>query len=199
MALTVKDFKDSSGNWAKGYRVSGVAYITKSCQLWNHMRARCKVGGLFQARKPSYLGCTISTEFEDFQYFAGWRNQQVGCNTEGFQLDKDLLVRGNKVYGPNTCLLVPQELNVFLTVRYSKPDYPIGVGFSGGKFFAQINTKGIRYHLGRFDLVEDAESAYRVAKELEAKKWVYRLTNGEFQVSQKVVEAMTDWKVQISK
>lgn len=134
MAITVPDFKDAAGQWVKGYGLCGTGYITRAYQSWNRVRDRCKIGGKYQQRKPTYIGCTMTENFEDFQFFAEWVQAQVGYSCNGYQLDKDILVAGNKVYGENTCVFVPQQLNMFLVAPVL--DNPLGRGVRaqcGGK------------------------------------------------------------------
>ena len=45
---------------------------------------------------------------------------------ENYELDKDLLTEGNKVYGPETCLFVPKVVNNFFTQKF---DENIGVTY----------------------------------------------------------------------
>ena len=83
---------------------------------------------------------------------------------EGKQLDKDLLVLGNKQYNPQSCVFISKELNVFITgPRRSTPDLPVGVSFhkASGKFRATAGSlNGSTIHLGLYLTPEEAEKAY---------------------------------------
>ena len=57
---------------------------------------------------PTYIGCTVCIEWNNFQNFAGWFNENY---IEGYDLDKDIKVNGNKVYSPVTCLIVTPKEN----------------------------------------------------------------------------------------
>jgi hypothetical protein len=88
---------------------------------------------------------------------------------QGKELDKDLLVKGNKVYSPSTCVLVSPLTNGFtLDCRASKGDWPIGVSFhkQHKRFGSRCQnpfTKRLE-HLGYFNCPEQAHEAWRKRK-----------------------------------
>ena len=50
---------------------------------------------------------------------------------QGKVIDKDLLIQGNKVYGPDTCIFITQSLNKFtLDAASNRGDQPVGVSFA---------------------------------------------------------------------
>lgn len=67
-----------------------------------------------QSKYPTYKGVGICTEWHNFQLFARWMKENY---VESFELDKDLLASGNKLYSPQTCIFIPQRLNSFL-IKY---------------------------------------------------------------------------------
>ncbi len=94
-------------------------------------------------------------------------------NFEGRHLDKDILVAGNKVYSPDTCLFVPQEINNLLIVRNRKESdnhksgkFPVGVyRVKNGKgYCAKISKYGQKVYLGSFSTPQKAYEVYRKAK-----------------------------------
>jgi hypothetical protein len=92
-----------------------------------------------------------------------------GQEWQGKQLDKDLLVAGNKIYSPETCRFVSREINSFLTdSAATRGSLPIGVCLhkDTGKFAAQIQTSGRgRKHLGLFDNADSAHEAWLMEKQ----------------------------------
>ena len=43
-------------------------------------------------------------------------------------LDKDILIKGNKIYSPNTCIFVPKRINtLFIKCDKARGNLPIGV------------------------------------------------------------------------
>ena len=79
-------------------------------------------------KRPTYRDCTIVPEWYCFANFYRWSKEQVGCDQPRWQLDKDILVKGNKEYGPETCCYVPSVINALFTKREAcRGELPIGV------------------------------------------------------------------------
>lgn len=103
---------------------------------WKNMLKRCyseKEKEIF----PTYKGCTVSEEWKLFSNFRKWMVEQ---DWEGMHLDKDLLIRGNKVYSEETCVFVTEQVNAFINERgKARGECPIGVSWSkaAGKFQAR--------------------------------------------------------------
>lgn len=131
------------------------------------MLERCQPGGWQQRNKPAYIGCEVHPDFIKFQDFAAWCNTQIGFGKESFQLDKDILLSGNKVYGPDTCCFVPKIINqLMIKNERNRGEYPIGVTYhkQRQKYVAEYSVDGRNIKLGRFDSVDDASMAYRLSK-----------------------------------
>lgn len=112
---------------------------------------RCRVN-----HDPKYRDCRIDERWADCQVFFKWLRENA---VEGWVLDKDILVEGNRVYGPDTCVFVPEPLNLAFKSRYSRKDggnLPKGVRREGPRFRAQITRYGKEYYLGTFPTVEIA-------------------------------------------
>lgn len=160
----------------KGLKGNGVARIngktTKAYTTWKHMLERCYCPK-YLSRNQTYVGCYVCDGWLYFPNFKKWFDKNY---VEGFQLDKDLLVAGNKTYSSETCVFVPPSINtLFNDCGKSRGDYPIGVVFDKqhGKFKANISINSTRKHLGLFDSVEDASKAYLMAK----KENIIRMAN----------------------
>ena len=140
---------------------------TGEYRVWKSMLDRCSSEKL-HARSPVYLECSASENFRNFQYFAKWCNEQIGFGSTGWELDKDLVVKGNKKYSEDTCVFVPSELNLLLTKSNKiRGDFPIGVCFHkrSGKYQSTVKVNGTQKHLGYFNTPEEAFQVYKVAKE----------------------------------
>ena len=161
-------------------KINGVN--TKEYELWTGMLKRC-YSDTCQKKHPTYIGCEVSNNFLYYEYFYEWCRKQVGFGNDGngnlFHLDKDLLIRGNKVYSESTCVFLPQEINSLLVkCTASRGKHLIGVSWHkrDKAFVAQVNkNKGNREHLGFFKTELEAYNAYKTAKESfikeQANKW----------------------------
>lgn len=137
---------------------------------WRNMLIRC-YNTSYLNRFPSYRGCYVCKEWKYFSKFKAWMEQQ---DYLGNELDKDLLVKGNKLYSPATCIFISKKLNYFLTESSSaRGDTRIGVMFrkDNGKYRARIGggVKGTRIDLGQFDTEQEAHNAWLTAKLEQAK------------------------------
>ena len=157
-------------------KVNGVR--TKEYDLWYSMLRRC-YSDTSKKKKPTYEGCEVSDRFKRYEYFYEWCHEQVGFSNKGWHLDKDLLVKGNKVYSEKTCVFLPQEINTLLTRREAlRGEYLIGVYWHNKRkaFEARVNkNKGKQEHLGSFKTELEAFNTYKQAKESfikeQAEKW----------------------------
>jgi len=127
------------------------------------MLNRC-YGKVHQDKFPTYKGCTVCDEWLVFSNFMLWMENQ---DWVGKQLDKDILIQGNKIYGPDTCLFVPEKINyLFCSSAERKGEYPIGVSLfkRDGTFKAQCKLNGKQMHIGYYKTVSAAFDAYKQFK-----------------------------------
>ena len=112
-------------------KINGV--LTKEYTLWCSMLKRCYSDG-FKKQRPTYEDCEVSENFKSYEYFYEWCHKQIGFNNEDWHLDKDLLVKGNKVYSEYSCVFIPKEINLVLTKCVaSRGEYLIGVCWDKAK------------------------------------------------------------------
>ena len=145
----------------------------KEYGLWQNMLVRCYSDNS-KKKRPTYEGCEVSDKFKSYEYFYEWCHSQIGFGVEGFELDKDLLIKGNKVYSETTCVFLPSEINSLLTKRTaSRGEYLIGVCWHKRDkvFMATVSkNKGKQEHLGYFKTEIEAFNAYKQAKEVFIKE-----------------------------
>lgn len=99
-----------------------------------------------------------------FSNFKAWMETQ---DWKDKQLDKDLLVKNNKIYSPETCMFVSAKLNNFLHDNNHKRGlYPIGVilDFDCTKYRATMSFKGKTKLLGYFNTALEAHEAWKIGK-----------------------------------
>ena len=178
-------------------RVNGVR--TKQYGLWVNMLQRC-YSNTHQKKYPTYIGCEVSNNFKSYEYFYEWCNKQVGFRNSGWHLDKDLLIKGNKVYSENTCVFIPTEINtVLIKCTASRGEYLIGVYWhkTNKAFAAQVSkSKGNQEHLGYFKTELEAFKAYKKAKESfikeQANEWKDKIDPRAYNALMKYTVEITD-------
>ena len=180
------------------YPVSEGGRDTKDYALWKRMLERC-YSDSYQNKRPTYKGCKVSDNFKSYEYFYEWCHSQIGFGVDGFELDKDLLIKGNKVYRESTCVFIPSEINLLLVKREaSRGEHLIGVSWhkKGKSFVAQINkNEGKQEKLGSFKTEIEAFNAYKQAKESfikeQAEKW-------KSQIDGRAYQALINYAVEIT-
>ena len=170
---------------------------TKEYTLWYSMLTRC-YSDACEKKSPTYIDCEVSNKFKSYEYFYEWCQKQVGFGNEGWQLDKDLLIKGNKVYNENVCVFIPQEINSMLVkCTASRGEHLIGVSWNDTckAFEARVRkNKGNREYLGLFNTEIEAFNAYKIAKEYFVKE---QATKWKDQIDIRAYNALMNYKVGI--
>jgi hypothetical protein len=171
---------------------------TREYNLWQCMLSRCMPYNW--VRNPSYVGTTCSENFKSFTFFYEWCHTQIGFNSKdekgrSWQIDKDLLIKGNKIYSEDTCCFVPKNINTLLTKsNSSRGKQPIGVFWneSRGSFRAICSENNKLKHLGCFKTKDSTFSAYKLFKErlIKAVAEVYK-----GQIDERVYTALMNYQV----
>lgn len=164
--------------------------------IWNGMLHRCYNPKYIEVR-PTYAECSSSLDWRNQVNFKSWFLKQIenGFYQEGWELDKDLLVRGNKIYSSDTCVFLPQRLNQLLQVKkQSKYNWLPGVNFekSRGKFKAEVNFNGKRYYLPRRETELECFLDY---KELKEKLVREDAENWKGQIDPRAYEALRNYSL----
>lgn len=148
--------------------VDGNSKIVWRCpfyQVWSCMMKRAYRKQYHDCR-PTYAECSVDPVWHLFTAFRQWMMTQPW---EGNQLDKDILIPGNKVYGPGKCVFVSRQLNMFLTDSGSiRGEWPIGVHWKerDKKFISQCCNPITRKQetIGYFNDPAEAHEAWRAKK-----------------------------------
>lgn len=99
------------GYYGEGMYSSRInTFKTPQYVKWLSMFCRC-YNDKYQTKEPSYIGCSVSEEFHNFQNFAAWYDRKIYESRHPLELDKDLFIEGNKIYSPSTCCFIPKEIN----------------------------------------------------------------------------------------
>ena len=187
--------RESQKNMIYGVGYNDLLYTrgTPSYLAWTSMLERC-YSPKYQSCGSVYEGCSVSKDWLTFSNFKRWFDDPNNGYQEGYQLDKDILVKGNKIYSPQTCCLVPSYINTLFTNRRNcRGEYPIGVRkVHSGRFIARVC--GDKRHIGTYDSIEEALYAYKNAKERRIREVAEEaLSKGA--ITQKVYEAMIKFRV----
>ena len=162
---------------------------TISYQTWQAMLRRCYDPN-FTDIQPSYNGkCEVCEEWYNFQTFAEWfydNFYQVG--TERMHVDKDILYKGNKIYCPEKCIIVPQRINMLFMHKPNKYGLPNGVKPScNGKYEVSYNGK----HIGTFSTIEEAAIIHDKAKKVAITEIANKYKND---IPTQLYDALINWK-----
>ena len=192
---------------------------TKEYIAWKDMLYRsCSDKNKLPKSQIAYINVTCCKEWLLFENFYEWlhsqENFEVWKSNKGFALDKDILVKGNKVYSPETCCLVPERVNALFVRAYGKDKkttgLPIGVKKDNSKYncakpyYATYWSKDVvsqngSHHifLGSAKTPEEAFQIYKQYKEA----YIKQVTQEEYDkgtISKKCYEAMMRWEVEIN-
>ena len=166
-------------------------------KAWFSMLSRCYNTHSQYTKWRTYIGCSVCNEWFVLSNFKAWLENPENGYLEGYHLDKDILIKGNKVYSPDTCCFVPTEINSLFTKTDSlRGRYPIGViATPHNKFVAKLS--GQRIYLGVFDTPELAFLAYKNAKEQQIKELAEKYFK-EGKITERVYNALMKYEVEIT-
>lgn len=164
----------------------------RSYNIWMHLMKRC----CGKRRPKAYKDCKICDEWKLYSNFKKFYDKY--CKNDSFHLDKDILVQGNKLYSPDTCVFVPIEINETIqSIWVEDRSLPAGVSMTKcGKFRARCRKgEGLdREHIGCYDTAEEAFEEYRKAKKERIKEMANRhFRNGD--IDKKVYDALISYKI----
>ena len=155
---------------------------------------------------PWNEGSTVCDEWMEpdhgFERFAEWCQQNYyTIDGEGtMELDKDILVKGNKVYSPDTCVFAPKKINSMFggSAKKSDNDLPKGVQFAKRKqqyYPVLIGLDGKRLSCKeRYDTVQEAWRAYATHR----KDYINAVADTyHADIPEKLYIAMKNWQLSI--
>ena len=175
---------------------------TREYRAWYNMLLRCYDKRIHK-KEPTYVPCECCEEWLLFENFYEWLHSQENFNTINkieWALDKDILIKGNKIYSPETCCLVPQTVNnLFVKSNAARGKYPIGVSYykSISKYACQCHDSGENVYLGVYNNPEEAFNVYKQFKE----KVIKRIAKEEYNkgnIIKQCYDAMMNYEVEIT-
>lgn len=155
----------------QGVGINDAEYVVKprngeDCpfyRAWIRVLERCYCKK-FKKSRPTYQDVVVCKEWLTFSNFKAWMETQ---DWRGKQLDKDLLLQGNKIYGPDSCIFISLELNTLLIDSAKlRGKYPLGVSYHVRvkTYAASISFKKKPTHLGYFSTPQEAHIAWQEKK-----------------------------------
>jgi hypothetical protein len=175
----------------------------KEYQAWSDMLKR-----VFKSKYPTYKDVICCKEWLLYENFYEWIHSQENFdkwyNGSNWALDKDILIKGNKVYSPETCCLVPHEINtLFVKSEKTRGDYPIGVskrddrsGYSARIIYGRKDKKE-KFSSYQYPTIEEAFCAYKESKEKYIKE-VAKESYEKGDITKQCYDAMINYQIEIT-
>lgn len=163
-------------------------------QHWRGMIKRCYDEESLK-KSPCYRGCWVCEEWRYLSNFKRWFSENY---VDGWAIDKDILMKGNRCYSPETCAFVPQAINsLFAGLKSKKDDLPLGVSYSKRlrKYRVDLTRDEEDLYFGLFTDVEKAFAVYKEAKEKHIRELADRYKD---RLNPKVYEVMYNYSVEIT-
>lgn len=183
-------------------RINGIK--EKEYDVWRKMLQRC-FDEETKHKQPAYKDVTCCEDWLLYENFYEWLHSQENFekwkNEKGWTIDKDILIKGNKIYSPATCCLVPNDVNVLFTKRNSeRGSLPIGVVYHKvNKKYISSYDCGQKYnrYLGSYDTPEKAFEMYKSYKE----EYIKQIAQEEYSkgnITKRCYDAMMNYQVEIT-
>ena len=176
---------------------------TKEYVAWHTMIDRC-YGEKGKKARPTYKNVTCCDEWLLFENFYEWLHSQDNfdkwINGNRYALDKDILVKRNKIYSPETCCLVPDYINtLFIRKESCRGSLPIGVRLKESMYHATCHNPidNKQQHIGIFRNKDDAFLAYKRYKESLIQQ-IAKEELGKGNITEECYNAMMNYKVEIT-
>lgn len=171
--------------------------ISKSYSIWRGMLQRCYESN--KDKNESYQDCSVCEEWKRYSVFKKWFDNPLNGYKDGYQLDKDILCVGNRVYSPDTCCFVPQDINkLFKKKKKNANNKQTGIWRTyNGKYSANLSHNGKHRHIGTFNTIEEAFAAYKREKEAYIKEVAQKYYD-EGKITKRVYDALMKYEVEIT-
>lgn len=143
------------------YMAKADGKVVESYNVWHDMIRRCYSEKSKEKFQAYFHICMVSKLWHNYQNFAEWFNENKYEVDGRLHIDKDILYPGNKIYCPDTCILVPQSINMLFMNKPNKRGLPNGISLTQtGKY----DVKYCKKKLGRYNSLEDAFLVYAKEK-----------------------------------
>jgi hypothetical protein len=185
------------------YQISENSKPIKEYGIWRSILSRCFNEDI-KKKQPTYQNVTCCDEWLYYPNFYEWLHSQSNFdkwyNGKRWAVDKDIFVKRNKVYSPDLCFLIPQNVNcLFLKREAERGEYPIGVRYrTGYGFIASCHNPFThrKEEIGYYSTPESAFQAYKIYKEKIIKQ-VAKIEYEAGNITEECYKAMMNYEVEI--
>lgn len=192
-----------------GVGITGIKYPRsencrniKEFETWNNILERC-YSKILKDNQHAYKDATCCSEWLNYENFYEWLHNQPNFSKwhEGkrWAVDKDILNKRNKIYSPENCCLIPQNVNcLFLKREAERGELPIGVRKNGELFEASCSNPftGKVKKLGKYKTIKEAFQSYKTYKE-DLIKQVAQIEFDKGNITEKCYQSMMNYVVEI--
>ena len=182
----------------------------KAYETWSGMLKRCYTP-CHDRDMMAYKDSEVCEEWHNFTNFLKWYNSNFySLDKEMMNLDKDIIIKGNKTYSPETCIFAPQRINkLFLTEKNIRGGCVLGVhkikkNNNGDILYRSMIScnDGISerttIHCGCFETEIESFNAYKKTKESYIKQVADEYKSKYPNFPQKLYDAMYSYEVEIT-
>lgn len=154
---------------------------------WKSMLNRCYNTKRERIYK-NYKDCSVCDEWKYLSNFKKWFEENY---VDGYELDKDILVKGNKIYSPSTCCFVPKEINNVIkrSVKRLKRKYPCVIENKNGTYCVTMKKRYKKITIAGIKSFQDAVNIYNEEKT----KYIHELADEYYKknmITEKVYDAL---------
>jgi hypothetical protein len=184
-----------------GFGIVDVVGYTRTppYNMWAGMINRCySKTNRAERNLLTYDECSVCEEWKYFSNFLKWYEENV---TPDGTLDKDILHKGNKIYSPEYCMIIPKYFNsLVVTSKKIRGNTPLGVHYNKQADRYQPYMKlGNKKHkcYGNFRTPEEAFAKYKEVKEAYIKEEADAWYNKGL-ITKKLRDALYNWTIEIT-
>jgi len=176
-------------------KLGGKLYSHPAYVAWKNILTRA-FDQSYAARFPTYQGVMVCDEWVRFSVFLEWWRAN---HRDGWQLDKDLLQKGNKTYSPSTCIYIPSWINSFtLTGSKNKSTGTVGVirCKDRNKFTSQCShpIAGGTIRTGYFNSEVEAKYYWLKKKSHLAQQLKWRMDAIDLRIYRRILEIISEYR-----
>lgn len=145
------------------YSISNKGHHDQAYKIWLRVLERC-YDPRYHKKKKTYEKCTMAEEWLVYSNFKRWFEDPANGYREGYHIDKDILIIGNKHYSPDTCCFVPNAINAIFKEDNIERQFPKGVRVDGNRIVVRISRYGKLKEFGGFSTIEEASDYFKKLK-----------------------------------